>query len=80
MKKVTERRKAEKLPITVDPRVLGGEPVFAGTRVPVKTLFEHLEANCSLDEFLDWFPTVRRDAAVAVLLGAHRLTLQEAQQ
>lgn len=80
MKKVVGRGKAEKLPISVDPEVLGGEPVFAGTRVPVKTLFEHLEANCTLEEFLEWFPTVSRDAAVAVLLAAHRLTIQKAHQ
>ncbi len=80
MKRLVERRRPEKLPITVDPEVLGGEPVFAGTRVPVKTLFEHLEANCTLDEFLEWFPTVNRQAAVAVLMAAHRLTLQKARQ
>jgi uncharacterized protein (DUF433 family) len=64
------------LPITVDPETLGGEPVFTGTRVPVKSLFEHLEANCTLDEFLEWFPSVSRGAAVAVLMGAHRLTIE----
>ena len=80
MKKLVERRKADLLPISVDPEVLGGEPVFAGTRVPVKTLFEHLEANCTLEEFLEWFPTVSREAAVAVLMGAHHLTIEKAQQ
>jgi uncharacterized protein (DUF433 family) len=52
--------------IVADPEILGGEPVFRGTRVPVVSLFEHLESDCSLDEFLENFPTVKRDAAVAV--------------
>lgn len=69
-----------RLPVTVDADVLGGEPVFAGTRVPVKTLFEHLEANCTLDEFLEWFPTVGREAAVEVLMAAHKLTIENARR
>ena len=44
--------------IATDPDILGGQPVFAGTRVPIETLFDHLEAGVSLDEFLDDFPTV----------------------
>ena len=63
--------------IVVDPEVLGGEPVFKGTRVPVASLFEHLESDCPLDEFLENFPTVNRDAAVAVLTGAQELTLEK---
>ena len=47
--------------------VLGGTPVFAGTRVPVQTLLDYLGAGDRLDDFLDDFPTVRREAAVAVL-------------
>ena len=53
--------------ITVDPEILGGTPVFAGTRVPVKTLFEYLEDDYSLEEFIECFPTVTRDAAQRVL-------------
>jgi uncharacterized protein (DUF433 family) len=53
--------------ITVDPRIQGGEPVFAGTRVPVKNLFDYLEGGESLDQFLDDFPSVARAIAVAVL-------------
>ena len=53
--------------ITVDPRIQGGTPVFAGTRVPVKNLFDYLEGGESLDQFLDDFPSVTRDVAVAVL-------------
>jgi len=60
--------------------ILGGEPVFRGTRVPVASLFEHLEGDCSLDEFLENFPTVTREAAVAVLMGAQKLTLEKARR
>lgn len=50
-----------------DPDILGGTPVFTGTRVPVQTLLDYLEAGDSLDEFLDGFPSVRREQAVAFL-------------
>ncbi len=53
--------------ITVDPEIHSGTAVFAGTRVPVKTLFDHLEAGDSLDVFLDDFPSVSRELAIAVL-------------
>lgn len=53
--------------ITIDPEILGGTPVFAGTRVPVESLFTYLEGNYTLDEFLECFPTVTRDMAVEVL-------------
>lgn len=53
--------------ISVDPEVLGGVPVFRGTRVPVKTLFEYLENSYSLDEFLECFPSVTRELAQRVL-------------
>ena len=55
------------LPIEVDREIMSGAPVFRGTRVPVQSLFEYLEDNLSLDEFLDCFPTVRREDAIAVL-------------
>ena len=57
--------------IITDPKIMGGTPVFAGTRVPVRVLFEHLEAGDSLDVFLEDFPTVSRELAVAVLQEAH---------
>ena len=76
MKTIAVQKKSRRVPITVDSETLGGEPVFTGTRVPVKSLFEHLEANCTLDEFLEWFPSVSREAATAVLLEAHRLTVE----
>lgn len=53
--------------IVSDPDRLGGVSIFAGTRVPVQTLFDYLEAGDPLDEFLDDFPSVSREAAVAVL-------------
>ena len=49
--------------ITTDPDILGGTPVFKGTRVPVKTLFQYLDANYTLDEFLECFPSVTREMA-----------------
>lgn len=53
--------------VHTDPNILGGTPVFVGTRVPIKTLLDYLEADDSLDEFLDHFPSVRREQAIAVL-------------
>lgn len=53
--------------VTVDPDILGGTPVFNGTRVPVKTLFDYLENNYTLDEFLECFPSVTRAMACRVL-------------
>lgn len=53
--------------ITTDPDILGGTPVFKGTRVPVKTLFEYLEANYTLEEFLECFPSVTREMACRLL-------------
>ena len=64
--------------ITVDPEILGGTPVFAGTRVPVKTLFEYLEDNYSLDEFLECFPTVSREMTHLVLERSKDALLQPA--
>lgn len=52
--------------VTVDPEIHSGTPVFRGTRVPIKTLFDHLEAGDSLEVFLDDFPSVSRQLAVAV--------------
>jgi uncharacterized protein (DUF433 family) len=53
-------------PIQIDPQIMGGTPCFTGTRVPVKNLFDYLSAGRSLDDFLDGFPTVTREQAVAV--------------
>jgi uncharacterized protein (DUF433 family) len=59
--------------IHTHPEILGGEPVFYGTRVPVKNLFDYLETGESLEEFLDDFPSVSKDQAVNLLIVAHRL-------
>lgn len=50
-----------------DPDILGGTPVFIGTRVPMKNLIDYLEAGDSLDQFLDHFPSVSRESAIAAL-------------
>jgi len=62
-------------PITRDPDIMHGTPVFSGTRVPVKTLFEHLENGESLDDFLEGFPSVRRELAIQVLEESKELRL-----
>ena len=56
-----------------DPEILSGTPVFVGTRVPLRNLFDYLERDYSLDEFLDDFPSVTRDQAVAALEVAHEV-------
>ncbi|GAO37587.1 hypothetical protein SCT_3023 [Sulfuricella sp. T08] len=53
--------------VKIDPDILGGTPCFADTRVPVKTLFDYLEGGDNLDTFLDEFPSVKREQAVALL-------------
>jgi uncharacterized protein (DUF433 family) len=57
-----------------DPEILGGTPVFVGTRVPVKSLYDHLEAGDTLDDFLESFPSVSREQAVAALELAREMT------
>ena len=53
--------------VVQDPEILGGEPVFVGTRVPVKSLFDHLEAGASIEDFLDGFPSVKRELVIVLL-------------
>lgn len=60
--------------VQVDPGILGGTPVFVGTRVPVKTLYDYLEGGDSIDEFLNDFPSVSRELAVAALELAREMT------
>ena len=62
-------------PITRDPDIMHGTPVFSGTRVPVKTLFEYLENGESLDDFLEGFPSVPRELAIQVLEESKELRL-----
>ena len=53
--------------INIDPETMGGTPVFTGTRVPVKALFDYIETGETLDEFLENFPSVKKDYAIQVL-------------
>ena len=57
-------------PIHTDPDILGGTPVFSGTRVPIQNLFDYLQAGDTLAAFLDDFPSVTREQAIAVLQAA----------
>ncbi len=66
--------------ITQDPEVLGGEAVFAGTRVPVSALFNNLRAGLPLDEILESFPTVSREAAEAVLKACQETAVRSARR
>ena len=66
----------DKIPgVQSDTEILGGAPVFAGTRVPVRALFDYLEHGRPLGEFLDDFPTVKREQAIAVLEHLKRLAV-----
>lgn len=56
--------------IAVDPEIMGGTPCFAGTRVPVQTLLDYLKAGDSVNEFLEGFPTVKREHVIALLEAA----------
>ncbi len=64
--------------IVVDPEIQGGVPVFSGTRVPVKNLFDFLEAGDSLDVFLDEFPSITREMAIAALEEARSALIPDA--
>ena len=64
--------------ITTDPDIMHGQPVFRGTRVPVKTLFDYLEGGESLEDFLQGFPTVTRALAIEALEEARQLLLANA--
>jgi uncharacterized protein (DUF433 family) len=66
--------------ISIKPDTLSGTPCFVGTRVPIKSLFDYLEAGDDLDEFLDQFPSVTREAAIQLLEDSRNalLTAQSA--
>jgi uncharacterized protein (DUF433 family) len=68
----------EKPVISCDPDVMGGTPVFSGTRVPVQTLLDYLEAGDSIDEFLEGFPSVTRKQVIAFLEQARDRLVAEA--
>ena len=61
-----------------DPEILGGTPVFVGTRVPGQSLFDHLETGDSIDDFLEGFPSLRRERVIAVLEASRKELLQPA--
>lgn len=61
-----------------DPEILGGTPVFVGTRVPVQALLDYLQAGRSLDDFLDDFPSVTREQAIAALEEAKQVLVSGA--
>jgi uncharacterized protein (DUF433 family) len=63
MKISLEPKDRERLPVAIDPEVMGGTPVFKGTRVPIDALWENLADGVSLEEFLENFPTVGREQA-----------------
>lgn len=64
--------------ISISPEVMGGTPVFAGTRVPVQTLLDYLKAGESIDDFLDGFPTVSREQVIALLEEAEKHFITQA--
>jgi uncharacterized protein (DUF433 family) len=61
-----------------DPEILGGTPVFSGTRVPGQSLFDYIEGGETVDEFLRQFPSVRRDQVIAALGRARDILLGDA--
>jgi uncharacterized protein (DUF433 family) len=61
-----------------DPEILSGTPVFVGTRVPVRSLFDYLEGGDSLEEFLHQFPSVKRAQAIALLDAAYKTVIADA--
>lgn len=70
--------------INIDPEIMGGTPVFRGTRVPIQHLLDHIENNATIDEFLSGFPSVSKDQAIAFIhlmsqsvLGGKFLELNE---
>jgi uncharacterized protein (DUF433 family) len=65
--------------VSIDPEIMSGTPVFAGTRVPVQNLFDYIEGGEDLSEFLDDFPSVSKEVAVAVLeMAKYTLTSEKA--
>ena len=58
--------------ISVSPEIMGGTPVFRGTRVPIQTLFDYLESGESIDDFLEGFPTVSREQVITLLEEAKK--------
>ncbi len=63
--------------VTQNSEVLGGEPVFVGTRVPARSLFDHLKAGDSIEQFLEGFPSVKREQVIALLEESREHLLAE---
>ena len=59
--------------VNIDPEIMGGTPVFWGTRVPIKNLFDYLEAGETIDFFLDDFPSIKREHVIRVLAVSLKL-------
>ena len=64
--------------INIDPDLMAGTPVFRGTRVPIHSLFEYMENGYSMDEFLESFPTVRREQVISLLQLSESFALEKA--
>ncbi len=62
--------------INIDKEILGGTPVFNGTRVPIKNLFDYLETGETIDEFLDDFPSVKREQIIGLLKLSEQITIK----
>ncbi len=60
------------LPITIDPEIVSGTPVFRSTRVPIQTLFDYVADGYTLEQFLEFFPNVKRQDVVVILESATR--------
>lgn len=65
--------------INIDKEILGGTPVFDGTRVPIRNLFDYLETGETIDEFLEDFPSVRREQILRLLEYSEQITLRSSQ-
>jgi uncharacterized protein (DUF433 family) len=72
MRIILDEEDLKNLPVTIDREVLGGRPVFVGTRVPIDALWNNLADGATLEQFLEWFPTVSRDQAEALLEFGYR--------
>ena len=64
--------------VNIDPEIMGGEPVFMGTRVPIQIFWDYLESNAPLDEFLLDYPTVEREQCLALLETAREKVIDDA--
>ncbi len=65
--------------INIDKEILGGTPVFNGTRVPIKNLFDYLETGETIDEFLDDFPSVKREQIIKLLEFSEQITIKSSE-